>query len=304
MRTPFVFLTSQAYSGSTLLAFLLGAHPEIATVGEMTGLVPMENPSEYLCSCETRIKECDFWKAVTSAMQAHGFTFDVMDFGTRFELGSHPVIRRLRTGSLRSHSLETIRDLVFRAWPGHTGELRALAARNEALAQSVLEVTGKRVFLDSSKVHMRIKYLLQYSNLDISVIHLVRDARGVVTSTLGHKPGTSAQQAAQSWVHRNNNIQRQLASFPEDKHIRVRYEDVCQNTQDTLAQLYGFCGVDPHFEVTDFRSVEHHVVGNQMRLRASSEIRLDERWKRELDEAQLEEIDQVTGEMNHYYGYS
>jgi hypothetical protein len=236
-------------------------------------------------------------------MQARGFAFDATDFDTRFELGGHPLVRRLRTGSLRNHSVEAVRDLVFRAWPGHSSGLQALAARNEALAQSVLEVTDKRVFLDSSKVHMRIKYLLQYSDLDISVIHLVRDARGVVTSTLGHKPGTSAQQAAQSWVHRNNNIHRHLASLPEDKHIRVRYEDVCRNTQNTLAQICRFCGVAPHYEVTDFRSVEHHVVGNQMRLRASSEIRLDERWKRELDEAQLAEIDQVAGDMGHHYGY-
>lgn len=301
-RIPFVFLTSQAYSGSTLLAFLLGAHPEIATVGEMTGLIPEEDPDKYLCSCGQRIRDCEFWKAVTATMQAKGFTFDVAFLNTRFELGGHPAIRRLRTGSLRSHSLESTRDLILRTWPGHTRGLQALGVRNEALAQSVLKVAGKRVFLDSSKVHMRIKYLLRYSNLDVSVIHLVRDARGVVASTLRYRPEASARQAAWSWVHRNENIQRQLAALPRNKYTVVCYRDVCQDTQKSMERLYRFCGVQPDSAVVDYRSVEHHILGNKMRLRASSEIRFDERWKREITGLQLEEIERIAGSMNRRYG--
>jgi len=303
-RTPFVFLTSQSYSGSTLLAFLLGAHPEIATVGEMVGLLPRANSDEFLCSCGQKIKECEFWHAIASVMETKGFQFEVANFNTRFELGSHPLIRRLRAGSLRSNTLEAIRDAIFWAWPGQTYQLSKIAARNKALAEAVLDVTGKRVFLDTSKNHMRIKYLLRYSDLDMLVIHLVRDVRGVVTSYLSHHRGATAQRAAQSWVNRNRNIQRQLRAVPDNKQIRVRYEDLCQNTQDTLECLYRFCEVEPGVVVTDFRSVPHHIVGNtRMRLSSASEIKFDERWKRVLTEDQLKEIDRVAGAMHRQYGY-
>ncbi len=299
-RVPLVFIAAQSHSGSTLLAFLLGTHPEIATIGEMTGLIPTVDPNEYLCSCGQKIKECEFWRAIASVMQTKGFQFEVANFDTSFELGNHRVIRRLRSGSLRSNTLEAIRDTIFRAWPGQTYQLRELAARNKALAEAVLEVTGERVLVDSSKEHMRIKYLLRYSDLDIFVIHLVRDVRGVATDHLYHM---SARRTARSWVNRNKNIPRQLAALPDNRHIRIRYEDLCQDTQGTLERLHRFCGVEPGVVVTDFRSVPHHIVGNKMRLCSSSEIKLDERWKRELTKDQLKEIDRVAGAMNRQYGY-
>jgi hypothetical protein len=301
-RTPFVFLSSQSYSGSTLLGFLLGAHPEIATVGEMTGLLPAADPDEYRCSCDQKIKECGFWDAVASVMHSKGFQFELADFNTRFELGSHPVIRRLRSGSLRSNTLEAIRDAFYRAWPGQAKQLSKLAARNVALAEAVLDVTGKRVFLDTSKAHMRIKYLLKYSDLDMFVIHLVRDVRGVVTSSMSRNRSMSAQRAAQLWLNRNRNIERQLQTLPENRKIRIRYEDLCRDTQGTLERLYRFCVVEPGVVVTDFRSVPHHIVGNKMRKSGSSKIELDERWKRVLAEDQLNNIDRVAGAMNRQYG--
>ena len=54
----FVSIETSSYSGATLLAFLLGAHPQIATIGEMDGLIPRENPDEYFCSCGQLIKRC------------------------------------------------------------------------------------------------------------------------------------------------------------------------------------------------------------------------------------------------------
>lgn len=47
----FVSVETSAYWGAKLLAFLLGGHPEIATVGEMYVLMPREDPDRFLCSC-------------------------------------------------------------------------------------------------------------------------------------------------------------------------------------------------------------------------------------------------------------
>ena len=41
----------------------------------------------------------------------------------------------------------------------------------------------------------------------------------------------------------------------------------------------------------DFRSVDHHIIGNQMRLSSTSEIRLDESWKKALTPEQMAEIE-------------
>lgn len=302
-KTPFIFIGSLPYSGSTLLAFLLASHPQIATIGEMTGLIGSEDPDEYRCSCGEKIMTCDFWQEVTQAMSTRDIKFDVAHFDTKYELGTHPYIRHLRTGSFRNNRVEALRDFAFRLWPGQTRQLREIGARNQALVESVLEVTGKPVFLDSSKYHMRIKQQLQYTSLDIKVIHLVRDARGVVNSLLNYSSKLTPQAAAQLWLNGNHNIERQLQVLPEDKSLRVRYEDLCQDLTYTLEQLHRFCGVEPEPITDDFRSVPHHIVGNKMRLRASSEIKLDERWRKELSEDKLLEIDQIAGDMQRFYGY-
>jgi hypothetical protein len=300
---PFIFIAALSYSGSTLLSFLLSTHPQIATIGEMTGVIASEDIDEYRCSCGERIRECSFWQTLTTRMEEKGFEFEVEDFCTRYELGAHPWVRRLRTGSLRNSQLEVIRGSVFRLWPGYNEQLTRIGARNQALVESVLETTGKTVFLDASKHHMQIRYHLKYTALDLKVIHMVRDARGVVNSALKYNSNLPTRKAAQRWVRGNENIERQLRALPEDRCLRIRYEDLCRKTPQTLERLHRFCGVEPDLFAGDFRSLPHHIVGNKMRLSDSSEIKLDERWKVILTDQQLSEVAEVAGTLQGVYGY-
>jgi hypothetical protein len=299
----FVSVETPAYSGATLLAFLLGTHPRIATVGEMDGLIPREDPDEYLCSCGQRIKVCQFWQSVKIAMHTKGFEFDVAHFDTKFIVGGRRLILYLRTGSSRNHVLDSIRDAIFHAWPGEIRHLKALVARNVAFVEAVLEVTGKDVFVDTSKNRLRLQSLRKFSPLDVRAIHLVRDVRGVVASRLQRGEDIGAREAARQWVKSNQKLQTNLRSLPEEARVLLRYEDLCQDVPGTLERLFHFCGVDPGVKVTDFRAVPHHIVGNPMRLRAVSGIRLDERWKSLLTEDQLKEIEQAAGTLSRRYGY-
>jgi hypothetical protein len=120
---------------------------------------------------------------------------------------------------------------------------------------------------------------------------------------LNYSKKLTPQAAARLWVNGNHNIERQLRVLPEDKYLRVRYEDMCRDLPQTLERLHFFCGVEPEPIIDDFRSVPQHIVGNKMRLRSSSEIKLDERWRTELTEGKLREVDQVVRPMQHVYGY-
>jgi hypothetical protein len=303
-RSPIlVSIESFIFSGSTLLSYLLGSHPRIATVGEMNGLIPGVDPNEYLCSCGPKIKECEFWQAVAAAMRNRGFEFDVAHFDTKFVLGGPRLIQCLRVGSFRNSTLDAVRDVIFLTWPGEIRQLNQLIARNKAFIEVVLELTGKDVFVDTSKDRLRVKYLHRLSTFDVRAIHLVRDVRGAIASRLRRGEEVSVRKAAWQWVSLNKKIQRLLKTLPEEKRIMIRYEDLCLDTQDTLERLYRFCEVDPGVVVTDFRSAAHHVVGNEMRLSNVSEIKLDERWKRMLTEEQLGEIDRVAGALSRQYGY-
>jgi len=302
----YIFITSSPFSGSTLLSFLLGIHPKIAVVSAVAGSKREGMMDTYHCSCQKLMRECEFWLDVQSKMHARGFTnFELANFKLNFALDG-PLIGHRRIGAGRSKLMDAFWENLLAVWPGYSNHLHAIADRTKAFAESVLETAGKRVFLDATKQTNRTKYLTDYLDMDVRVIHLVRDARGNVNSTLRHRQNDNitVHQAAKKWVRENKVILRYLENLPSDKQTLVRYEDICLDTQKTMKCLYEFCGVDPTISINDFRGqTEHqHILGNQMRLRASSEIKLDERWRQSLTKVNVQQIDHIAGDlMKRFY---
>lgn len=303
-RPIYVSVATSAYSGATLLAFLLNAHPQIVSIGEMDGLIPSEDPEEYLCSCGQRIKDCAFWHSVSKSMTHRGYDFDVADFDLMFKPVGSRVIKRISTGSSRNRSLDRMRDTLFQAWPAEASRRRAWVNRNVAFVEAVLEVSGTKVFVDTSKGRWRLKLLHESSNLDVRAIHLVRDVKGVVNSRLRRRVDLDAREAAHQWVNLNRKLEITLQDLPREKQIQIRYEDLCQDVQGILAGLFAFCGVDPSVAIEDLVSTQHHIVGNTMRLNSLLRIKLDERWKSELDKSQQAEINRAAANFMQRYGYS
>ncbi len=296
-KIPYVFLTSHAFSGSTLTSFLLGSHPDVATVGMLTGPAKHLDLTTYRCSCGKLFQQDPFWQDVTRAVNQYGAPYTLnQQLGTRIELGSNSLIRRLRTDSLRSNALEKCRDwLMFNFWPGHKQEMHRLVQRNEIFARAVLDVSGKPIFLDTSKDPMRIRYLRLSPQIDLYVIHLVRDVRGVVASILSRRSDMNVKQATNHWLVAEHNIRRHLNNVPESRQTLVRYEDVTANPLETLNRLFTFMGVKPLVKMVDYREADNHILGNKMRKQSTSEIKVDERWRTVLSDSQLQLINRITG---------
>ena len=296
-KIPFVFLTSHAFSGSTLTSFLMGMHPEIATVGELTGPARRLDLQTYPCSCGKLFQQDPFWQDVATAVNQYGLPYSLNNYlDTRFELSSNSLSQRLLAGSFRSNALEQLRDsVVFTLWPGKLAQLKEQARRNELFARAVLDVTGKSIFLDTAKDPMRIRYLPLAPNIDLHVIHLVRDVRGVVASIRSRHPDTNVETAVRSWIAREKNINRLLETIPTNRQIKLNYEELVTDTLPTLNKLLIFVGAQPMETLGDYREAEHHILGNRMRKRQSSEIKLDEKWRTALSIEQLQTISRMVG---------
>ncbi|MEP6917432.1 MAG: hypothetical protein ABJC89_17410, partial [Acidobacteriota bacterium] len=165
---PLVYLLAASHSGSTLLAMLLGSHPDICTVGELkaTSLGSVET---YRCSCGQPIRICGFWNAVTAAMAERGIRFDIGQAGTDIRSGASRYARRLLKPLHRDRALERIRDLALRLDPAWRRHLARVDAVNAALVGSIQACTGSAVIVDSSKIGIRLKYLLRNPAFDVKV---------------------------------------------------------------------------------------------------------------------------------------
>ena len=318
------YLLAASHSGSTLLTMLLGALPGACTAGELKA-TSLGDPESYRCSCRERIRECETWRQVATAMASRGFPdFEITCAGTSiFEVASS-YARRLLAPLYRGPAMEIVRDLGLSLSSEWRHLLPETNRRNLALVESLLEVNNATVVIDSSKVALRLKYLLKIPALDVRVIRVIRDGRAVAltytdewnfadssdpemrgggTGARRPPPRRSMADAANEWKRSNEASDALVARLPASQWTEVRYEELCADPGTTLRRLAIFLGLDPEKTLLDFRSRPQHVIGNGMRMDNTSEIRLDERWKSHLTPDDLRAFDEVAGDLNRRYGY-
>jgi hypothetical protein len=322
-KTRLVYILSASHSGSTLLALLLNAHPEICTVGELKAS-SLGDVERYRCSCRRTIRECPFWNRITEEMAKRGMEFDIAQTGTDFRFGASPYALKLLQPLFRGGVFEWLRDMLLRLSPRWRTQLPIIQSKNAALMGTVLSQAKKKVIVDSSKLGLRLKFLLKNPQLDIKILRLVRDGRAVSLTYMdparfadaqrvefrggGHGGDRNAErltleQAAREWRRSNEEAEALLGSVDRTRWMEVRYETLCREPENTLKGIFAFIDVDRSCVNLDFRSAEHHIIGNGMRLDSSNQIKTDERWRLFLTESQVSIFDQLAGSMNRSLGY-
>src|SRR5215469_16623653 len=111
------YILSANYSGSTLLAMLLGSQPEAFTMGEMR--VPaLQNPDTYRCSCGELIKQCGFWEEVSQRMAKKGIAdFTIINPKLSIHDVESPYVTRLLNAMPRGPVLEGVRSVALSLSP-------------------------------------------------------------------------------------------------------------------------------------------------------------------------------------------
>lgn len=304
----YLYLAGTSFTGSTLLSFLLNLHPQIVSVGEATGpLRAWRDRREYPCSCGAKLADCPFWRGVGEEMGKRGLLFEPEHWDMRFDPDS-VLGRRLITSSLRSNRADRLRDALASRTPVLGKHLRSVAVRNEALAGSACTVAGKSVFADASKSVNRARLLDRMTDIEPYVVHLVRDPLGFVASKKSrvekNPRGAQVGNATRYWNRRSEQAELLFALLPPERRLRVRYEDLCSDPESEFARICDFVGLDALPGPYDFRTGEHHIIGNHMRLSNSSEIVLDERWRSILSDEEAEIVRRNTHRYREAFGYA
>lgn len=317
-----IYILAASHSGSTLTAMLLNAHPEICTAGELK-LSQFSETDEYRCSCRELITDCNFWQDVGNAMATRGHNFDPLHARTGLESIDGAFARRLLRPLHRGPVLEAVRDIGLAFTPGWRDGLAQWGSRNRALVASVAQVAEARFVVDSSKTAVRLKFLRRIKGLNVKVLRLIRDGRAVALTYMDAarfadatnpslRGGGSGRQvhaqlsmdaAALLWRRSNEEAEAALRGIPADQQLQVSYEDLCTDTDSVLRRVQSFLNLKYSDKYRQFREASHHVVGNGMRLDDSSTVRLDDRWKSELDADDLRVFDDCAGDLNRFYGY-
>lgn len=283
-----------------MASILMGSHPDIATISELTGVIDSLDARDYVCSCGALLIDCKFFEEVARRVEACGLNFSYQDFRTKYQAGNR-IKRKILYSSLRSSRLEQIRNRLRRFWPGCRQFIAERDRYNQALIRSVLEVTGKNTFLDASKDPCRIPFLVRSHRGPMHVLHITRDIRGYANSFRKYT-GKEVAMAAKDWVRSHRNIMR-IAKDEKVSYARFRYEDICRDTDRTVRELYAHCKLDKDVDVS-FEPQKLHLIGNRMRLRSGMTIRLDESWRSELTREEQANAWKIGKDMMQSFGYA
>src|SRR3954470_22935992 len=160
-RPTVLYVVGSTHCGSTVLGNLLGERPGHVSVGELRMAWRRWLDPGARCGCGERVRACAFWREV-SIERAAG----ELGVAGATQLDSRLMATR-RLPALARGALER-----------EAAPLRAAFAR---LQHQVATAAGAEVVVDTSKVPAGA-VLLERAHVELRVVHLVRDSRGVLAS--------------------------------------------------------------------------------------------------------------------------
>ncbi len=301
-KMRYVYVVGMGFSGSTILSMLMNAHPQVASVGEMTR--GLNRNTRYRCSCGVDVNQCEFWKKVKHLCSERSMELDLHNFKTTLDAGLGKKVNQILFGvPNRFVLLQTLRDAFLRQIPVFRHMSDSCANQNMVIAQAILDVEGKNVFMDATKDVARAFYLSVLEEFDFKLIHLVRSPQGFLYSCLKRNGNTHLRGRLDYWVKTQQRVLRLKSRLSSNSYLLVRYESLCDNPSGVLAEICSFIGVE-YVNLVDFAKTHpHHIMGNQNRVRDFSGIRLDEKWRNSLTQEQIAECARITGDTSKVLGY-
>ena len=299
-----IYIMGTGRSGSTVLDTVLGNHSQIESVGELTNLPKSAWINGEYCACGERGNECPFWEKVKLNWMQRCGVKDISGYVTlqsKFER--------------------------FRSWPrlfreriNLSAEFQVYSVQTQALFEAIQAVSGKSIIVDSSKSPVRAFALSQMSGIDLVLIHLVRDGRGVayslsreikkdlakgVQNYLAPKP---IWRTALFWIITNLQSEWMRRQVGVGHYVLVRYEDFVQKPREILLRIGVLARVNlsslaDTLDAGEAMVVRHTIAGNRVRMKSKIRIRLDETWKTKFTLKQSKLFWNIAGWLMQRYSY-
>lgn len=313
--TRVLFIGGIGRSGSTLFERVLGELPQVCALGEVANLWQRMQRGDERCGCGVRLDSCDFWRAAGD----HAF-------------GGWHNVDLTRVRELQA-AVERIRNIP---WLGRS----RLAGPRRALVDELVEhyvriydaaaaLTGAQLLVDSSKSPGLAFCLRWASGIDLRVVHLMRDPRGVAYSFTKQVPRPEAdgvawmprRSPAASAVHWSTHnlaislLARAGRAGPAGGHRvpvhRVHYERFLADPPGTVRAVGAAAGLElagADLAYLRGRRAElgtiHSVAGNPMRFTVGEvPLRHDGAWRTHLPQRQRRIVGTLCAPLLAGYGY-
>jgi hypothetical protein len=293
-------------SGSTLVERILGQLPGFCSAGEIVFLWQRGLLDRQLCGCGLPVPDCDFWTRVGKTA-----------FGGWDQVDAHEMLA-LQKRVDRNRFIPAM--LAPQIRPAARADFERYTDVLSRLYRAIGEVAGARVVIDASK-HASTAFLLRrVPGIDLRVVHLVRDSRGVayswtkevkkpeVTGDDAFMPVYSPSSSGRQWVAYNLLFD---ALGLLDKTLILRYEALLGQPRPGLERILAAASEPVTADSFVFLGdgwvdlgVDHTVAGNPMRFHQGRlDLRLDRAWTTKLPARDRRVVTAITWPLQLRYGY-
>ena len=235
-KIPVVFIGSVPRSGSTIISDLLNENTHMVNIGELVHIWQRGVIDNNLCGCGQPFHDCEFWSEVGD-----------IAFGGWNQISGE----RMHTLQQRADRTRHIPTLLAPETAPFVGtsanQYGSVIAR---ILRAVIEVSGTPIIVDTSKHISTALLLRQIPSVDLRIVHIVRDPRGVANSWSKVVARPEVQGGAEmDTLHPGRIGLRWLWfnwSFSNMGRLGVptttiRYEDFVKEPVETLDQILNFC---------------------------------------------------------------
>jgi hypothetical protein len=304
---PVIYIAGSGRSGSTLLERTIGAIPGFVNVGELIDLSRRTVSRGERCGCGQAFTECDFWHQVGDR------AFGGWDAETLAN------IRRLQFRVARQRHMGRL-VAVRLAGQRFQADLASYGASYTHLYHAIAAVNGASYVVDASKWPAQALALAR-GGVDMRVIHLVRDVRGVAYSLgkqdiarphAGGQPDvmvhSGAASAAAKWV--THQLEVESLRRCGVRVTRARYEDFVREPRrtveaalDALGLAYPADGLGHIGAGTLMLGPSHGLSGNPVRFSDGDvTLRADTAWRERMGSRDRAVVTAIGGPLLLRYG--
>lgn len=270
------FIFGAPRSGTTLLARMLAAHPQLAIPHETDCLVPMA----FLCD---RIRDPALGRRMVAdlVLDSSGFAASLGEVLSRADVED----------AIASAPYEPARmaDAIYARFARHAGaEQAGDKSPNDLNFIRILDKTG---FLAAPN----------------KVVHLVRDVRDVMASLLRTGWGGDIDRYfPRQWCHVNLYLQAAMAG-QDDRYLLIRYEDLVNDPASELGRACRLLGVPFSPALLEPSARDHaRYRGQEVHRNLAQPISTDGigRFRDTLDAARIAAYERQAGEALGAFGYT
>ncbi|MGH2627672.1 MAG: sulfotransferase [Anaerolineales bacterium] len=297
-----LYVAGTGRSGSTVLGRVLAESPGFFMAGELSRLWNRIVLGRDVCGCSERLADCPVWSPVFREA-----------FGGFPGVDPHSMKARLDSTTRTRHLLR----LLLR---GQNVAAEAPVEELRRLYQAIEKITGCRVLVDTSKGPGYARFLAERVGLDVFVVHLVRDPRGVAFSWARPKPHPITGELMQRMTWAKSTVDWVVLNLLSEAldaglgrqitYLRLLYEDFVDHPWQGIRQIQTWLGeptsgraAGESFTVELGRG--HAVSGNPNRYDVGRmEIRADEEWRRRMHPARRLMVSALAWPVMIRYGYA